>query len=183
MYRIARIVLIGLAATLVALPAFAQENGFGVGAGISSTNYSEPGLTLNPAGIALTADYQIKLDGPLTVNPFFLFAHEQGEDVIFLGQTFSTEFDYSVLGLEARFWPTEQFFIGGHLANHNVTLTVTHVASGSSSSSSDSAAGFGLVGGAQFNQISILGLYDAYSINGSDFSSLRLLVVYRFPAT
>ncbi|HEX9841665.1 MAG TPA: outer membrane beta-barrel protein, partial [bacterium] len=178
-----------ICAVLVCLPgiALAQPiSGLGLFAGLSSTSYTEPGLSLDAGGFGFGVDYQVVLNPTVSINPHLLFVHEQADDVLlsdpFLGSfTFETEFDYTVMGVHVLFWPVETFFIGGGLSNHSVKLTVTEKSTGKSASDTESDVSPGLVAGfATPGGFFVSARYDAVEIQGSDIKSLRVLFGYRF---
>lgn len=184
MHKTARVTLLVVAAIWVAMPAWAQQKGFGLGAGASSTKYSEPGLDIDFGGTAFAFDFQVPLKPGVSLNPFVMIVKEDGQDVTitdpFFGTlTFSTALDYQIIGLQFRFWAGDAFFVGAQMAQHSVTLTVSEPTLGSGSDTETKFA-VGFAAGAQLTpNIGLYAQYDSLSIQGSDITSLRVLLSYR----
>ncbi len=186
---IAAAVVAAMIAILMPIQSFAEPtSGFGIFAGISSTDISADTAELDASGLGVGLDYQIALQENLSLNPFLMLFHEEADSqtatVPFFGTiTVEREFDYQILGLQLRFWPHEQFFVGAQVANHDVeeTLTFTFPGETVSDSASESDVGFGVAAGAQVGEgLTLTAQYDTVELNGTDFETLRLLIGWRF---
>jgi Outer membrane protein beta-barrel domain len=182
------VVLVCVALSLSGAAVAAPTSGVGINAEISSTSVTDPALsgTLHATGAGIGFDYQAAVGDKLSINPQVMIVHETGDDILVIDPgvgnfLVGTELDYTVIGVQLLFWPSDQFYLGGGFANHNVKLTLTEKSTRISASTSDSAVGPSLAVGLETpNGLYVGGRYDSVKIQGTDFSSLRLLIGYRF---
>ncbi len=159
--------------------------GLGVFAGFALTNVSGEGIDADASGPGFGVDFQIPVNPQFSLNPFVAMFSEEGDDftVTEAGTSFDVtpELDITTFGLQARFWPNEQFFVGGQVVNYDVELTLTEVTTGLTLELSESEVGFGVAAGAQIGEgLTITGQYDSVSFDDVDADTLTLLIGWRF---
>lgn len=122
-------------------------NGFGLFAGISSHSmHPEPQVGTAPdyssSGVSLGIDYQFGLGESFSLNPFLMSAGERVSG----GITDSTS-GHGILGIEARYWLNNEYFLGAHIGSYSEVLQ----SNSSNVSTSASGGGFGVTAGWENN--------------------------------
>lgn len=113
-------------------------NGFGLFAGVSSHDMkAQPAVTQDygSAGLSLGIDYQFGIADSFSINPFLMSAGERGS-----GSKTDYSVGHGILGVEGRYWPSTEFFLGLHIGSYSEVLQTKS----SNVSSSASGGGMGL---------------------------------------
>lgn len=154
------------------------QNGFGLNAGLSSSNMTPQNgsSTYSSSGLSLGADYQFALSDQLSLSPFLMTSGESSS-------VSNVSVGHGILGLQLRYWVGNMFF-GGHLASYSEVQTLTIGAV--TVSTSGAGGGAGLVAGWENPNggFFAMGQLDSANIHFSNsdtkLSGFRLSVGYRW---
>ena len=156
----------------------APDNGFGLYLGALSSSDSK--LYGTSTGGLIGADVQFMVNDRWSLNPFLLLGSEStdrnGLDVI-----------HGEGGLQARYWMTDNWFLGGEVFEQDSLLRQTSTTGGSTVGTSTYGPGAGVFAGWEGDSHWSVMLAAKYmSLPGTSYSSLSyrsealLLIGYRF---
>ncbi|HKI99456.1 MAG TPA: outer membrane beta-barrel protein [bacterium] len=139
--RVARatglVLLILVAFIQPALGAPAKGVGFfGGAASYTSSAKAYSGAEYKSSGLGLGVDFQYPLGDKLSVNPFYMLSAETSSQLV-SGNSVSND----ILGVQIRFWPNDNLFVGAHLGLYGQSVDAPSV------SASGSGFGFGVAAG------------------------------------
>lgn len=176
-----------LFALLAASPQAQAEqpaNGFALFGGLSShAMYPQnTGADYASSGASLGIDYQFGLADSFSLNPFLMSAGERVS-----GGISGATAGHGILGVEARYWINNEYFLGGHIGSYSEILQ----SNSSNVSTSASGGGLGLTVGWENNARSSAfdGIFVAlqadkakirYDNTDVRLSGLRLHIGYRW---
>lgn len=179
MKKLSVLFLVILAALVASAQALAQPgSGLGLYAGFSQSTLKSGPLEIDTDGPSFGIDYQFALNDLVSISPFYTFSDEEG-DFTFSGIPFNADLEYTILGVQVRFW-FDGFFVGGHAARYE--LDFTFESGGISGSGSEDGTGAGvIIGWEGENGIFVTGQYDSASLEeGDKFTGTRVHVGFRF---